>query len=203
MTVNVPFEDLQKGPIGQYLEVIDYDASNDCYYSPVDLDQRNILLGDGLDPNESNPQFHQQMVYAVASETIRRFEYALGRRVRWAFGRYSKHKRLRIFPHAMLEANAFYSEKLAALVFGYFAATEEDGTLNVPGQTVFTCLSHDIIAHETTHALVHSQRSFSIEPTGPDAPAFHEAFADIVALFQHFSYADALLETVQRTGGRI
>lgn len=203
MTVNVPFEDVEKGPIGRYLEVIDYDASNDCYYPPVDLNQRNILLGDGLDPNESNPQFHQQMVYAVASETIRRFEYALGRKIKWAFGRYSKHKRLRIFPHAMLEANAYYSEKLAALVFGYFAATEKDGELNLPGQTVFACLSHDIIAHETTHALVHSQRSFSTEPTGPDALAFHEAFADVVALFQHFSYKDALLETVQRTGGRI
>ncbi|MDV3277386.1 MAG: hypothetical protein LYZ69_02825 [Nitrososphaerales archaeon] len=203
MTVNVPFEDLDKGPIGQYLEIIDYDASNDCYYPPVDLNQRSILLEDGLAPDESNPQFHQQMVYAVASETIRRFEHALGRRVRWAFGRHSKHKRLRILPHAMLEANAFYSEELAALVFGYFAATEEDEGLNLPGQTVFTCLSHDIIAHETTHALVHSQRSFLTEPTGPDAPAFHEAFADMVALFQHFSYKDALLETIQRTGGRI
>src|SRR5258708_7966441 len=74
---------------------------------------------------------------------------------------------------------------------------------NKPGQTVYPCLSHDIIAHETTHALVDSQRDYFMEPTGPDAPAFHEAFADIVALFQHFTFKDALLDTIQRTGGRI
>jgi hypothetical protein len=40
-------------------------------------------MGGGLDPSESDPRFHQQMVYAVASETLQRFEYALGRRIRW------------------------------------------------------------------------------------------------------------------------
>jgi hypothetical protein len=29
-------------------------------------------------PSESNPQFHQQMVYAVAMTTIQNFEKALG-----------------------------------------------------------------------------------------------------------------------------
>ena len=42
------------------------------------------LAQDGLEPSESNPQFHQQMVYAVAMNTIQSFERALGRRVMWA-----------------------------------------------------------------------------------------------------------------------
>jgi hypothetical protein len=206
MTINTPFERLDPGPVGDYLEVIDYDASNDCYYRAVSLDAPRVLLRNGLDPSESDPEFHQQMVYAVASETIRRFEYALGRPIRWPFGRddgpSSKFKRLRIFPHAMQEANAFYSRDLSALLFGYFAS-DPDSTLNIPGQTVFTCLSHDIIVHETTHALVDSQRDFFTEPTSPDAPAFHEAFADIVALFQHFTFKEPLLEIIRRTGGKI
>ena len=37
MTVNVRNEELAPGPVGSYLEVIDYDVSNDCYYQPVDL----------------------------------------------------------------------------------------------------------------------------------------------------------------------
>jgi hypothetical protein len=41
------------------------------------------------------------------------------------------------------------------------------------------------------------------EPTGLDAAAFHEGFADVVALLQHFSFRDSLLETIQRTGGLI
>src|SRR5258708_10048529 len=148
------------------------------------------------------------MVYAVASETIRRFELALGRSIRWSFARWMKageaaDECVRICRHAMQEPSAFYSRDLRGLLFGYFPASLTEPGANKPGQTVYTCLSHDIIAHETTHALVDSQRDYFMEPTGPDAPAFHEAFADIVALFQHFTFKDALLDTIQRTGGRI
>ena len=41
------------------------------------------------------------------------------------------------------------------LQFGYFHADEKNPGRNLPGQTVFTCLSHDIVVHEATHALVH------------------------------------------------
>ena len=207
MTVNVPYEKLTPGPVGKYLAVIDYDASNDCYYQPVDLDNDTVLMGGGLDPSESDPRFHQQMVYSVASETISRFEFALGRQAKWGFRGGSRsdptRARLRIFPHAMQEANAYYSRDLRAVVFGYFPASETDAGANLPGQTVFTCLSHDIIAHEMTHALIDGQRRFFMEPTGMDTPAFHEGFADIIALFQHFSYKEALFEMIQRTGGLI
>lgn len=214
MTVNVrneasddPPTVLLPGPVGKYLAVIDYDASNNVYYEPVDLDDPAVLLRGGLDPSESDPRFHQQMVYAVASETIRRFELALGRRIRWGFRGGKKNDpfrgKLRILPHAMQEANAYYDRNLRALVFGYFPASETDPGTNLPGQTVFTCLSHDIIAHETAHALIDGQREFFLESTGPDTPAFHEGFADIIALFQHFSYKEALLEVIQKLGGQI
>jgi hypothetical protein len=209
MTINVPYEDLTTGPVGGHIAVVDYDASNKCYYRPVDLDDHGILIQNGLEPSEANPQFHQQMVYAVASETIRRFEFALGRKIRWAFRNAGKKEtdahpgKLRIFPHAMQEPNAYYSRELRGIVFGYFRASDTDAGRNLPGQTIFTCLSHDIIAHEMTHALVDGQREFFMEPTGFDTIAFHEAFADIVALFQHFSFKEALLEVIQRTGGEI
>lgn len=204
MTINFPYEDLDAGPVGKYLEVVDYDASNRCYYDAVNLNDPYILLQGGLEPSESDPHFHQQMVYAVARKTISHFENALGRKIKWGFNRNTRKKQsLRIFPHAMQEANAYYSRDLRALVFGYFPASATNPGINLPGQTVFTCLSHDIIVHETTHALVDGQRMFFMEATSPDTLAFHEAFADIVALFQHFSFKDALLEMVQRTGGLI
>jgi len=208
MTINTEYEDVARGPVGKYLEVIDYDATRNQYYRAVDLNDADILIQGGLDPNESDPRFHQQMVYAVVSETIRRFKFALGRDIVWSFGRWvseesNLRERLRIFPHAMQEPNAYYDRDLRALLFGYFRASETDAGLNIPGQTVFTCLSHDIIVHEATHALVDSQRDFFTVPASPDAPAFHEAFADIVALFQHFSFSEALLEMIQQTGGNI
>ncbi|HEX8733930.1 MAG TPA: hypothetical protein VF721_01315 [Pyrinomonadaceae bacterium] len=204
MTVNVPYEKLENGLSGKYLEVIDYDAGNQCYYQPVDLNHPSVLLQGGLEPSESDPRFHQQMVYAVASKTIKIFEFALGRKIKWGFNRNSKVKLpLRIYPHGMQEANAFYSRDLKALVFGYFPAGEDDPVSNLPGQTIFTCLSHDIIAHETTHALIDGQRMHFMEATSPDTLAFHEGFADIVALFQHFSFKEVLLDVIKKTGGLI
>ncbi len=208
MMVHVPYEPLEPGPVGRRIAVVDYDSSNDAFYQPVDLDNASILVCNGLDPSESEPRFHQQMVYAVASETISRFEYALGRPMRWRTlsGRRKDHplySRLLILPHAFRQPNAYYDPNLRAVLFGYFAASETDSSQALPGQTVFTCLSHDIIAHEMTHAILDGQREFLKDATGPDAGAFHEAFADIVALFQHFSNRDALLETINRTGGLI
>jgi hypothetical protein len=207
LTIRVPNEPLAKGPIGAKIAVIDYDASNKCYYEPVDLDAKDALGQQGLSPSESNPQFHQQMVYAVIMETIRRFETAIGREVRWTPDNTSKesplHGRLRVYPHAMQEANAFYDRQLRALLFGYFKASEDEAGSNLPGQIVFTCLSHDIVVHETTHAILDGVRSHFNDPTGRDAAAFHEGFADIVALLQHFSFKETLLDTIQRTGGLI
>jgi hypothetical protein len=210
MTIEIPYEDLAPGPIGDYLEVIDFDATNNCYYLPVDLDDPKVMLNGGLEPSESNPYFHQQMVYAVASQTIARFELALGRRIRWKakwIRRRTENEpdlpRLRIFPHGMMAANAFFSSELGALVFGYFSSANEEPRHNLPGQLVFTCLSHDIVAHETTHALVDDQREYFGEATSEDTLAFHEAFADIVALFQHFTFKEPLQEMIRKTGGEI
>src|SRR4051794_29187455 len=208
MTVPVRYEPLAPGPVGRRLAVVDYDASNEQFYEAVDLDHSAVLIANGLEPSESDPRFHQQMVYAVASDTIRHFEFALGRPIRWRRQPGSRrdapfHGRLRIFPHAFQQANAFYDAELGAVLFGYFRATTDDPGEALPGQTVFTCLSHDIVAHEMTHALIDGQREYLTDATGPDAAAFHEAFADIVALFQHFTYKDALLGTIHRTGGLI
>jgi hypothetical protein len=208
MTVAVPYEPLRPGPIGLRIAVIDYDASNHCYYEPVDLDHLSVVMNGGLEPSESDPRFHQQMVYAVACETIRRFEFALGRPIKWRSRSGPRTKdpfrqQLRIFPHAFQQPNAFYDPELRALCFGYFQASPDDSGDNLPGQTIFTCLSHDVIAHETTHAIIDSLRCYFTRSSNLDTPAFHEAFADIVALLQHFSMEDAVLDTINRTGGLI
>ena len=52
-----------------------------------------------------------------------------------------------------------------------------------------------------THALLDGIHPRFNEPTNPDVHAFHEAFADIVALFQHFTYPGVLRDQIARTRG--
>src|SRR6185503_7057172 len=73
----------------------------------------------------------------------------------------------------------------------------------VPGGLVFACLSHDIIAHETTHALLDGMHRRFLNATNPDVHAFHEGFADLVALLQHFTFADVLRHQIALTRGDI
>jgi len=206
LTLRVRWEALERGPIGEYLEVVDVDPASGCGYAPVDLNDPHLLAQDGLAPSEGVPQFHQQMVYAVASTTIRNFELALGRSALWGTrplpgGRYAPVRRLRIYPHALREANAYYSPEKKALLFGYFPASSSDPGRNLPGGIVFSCLSHDIVAHEVTHALLDGLHRRFIEPSNPDVLALHEGFADLVALFQHFTHPQVLRHQIARTRG--
>jgi hypothetical protein len=209
VTIAVPWEELDEGPIGEYIEVVDADPASGCFYKPVHLNDPHILAEHGLPPSESNPQFHQQMCYAVAMSTIRHFEKALGRVALWssrrthpAGGDYIEEyvPRLRIYPHALRDRNAYYSPEKKAMLFGYFPVGIRDAN-NIPGTIVFTCLSHDIVAHETTHALLDGVHPRFNEPVNADVLAFHEAFADIVAMFQHFGYPGLLRDQINRTRG--
>lgn len=205
-TFAVPWEPLGPGPVGEYLEIVDHDPASGCFYAPVELEHPSLLARDGLAPSEGNPQFHQQFVYAVAMTTIGHFERALGRPALWSAREVPGRKRpeyvqrLRIYPHAMREANAYYSPTSRALLFGYFPADARSRT-HIPGGTVFTCLSHDIVAHETSHALLDGMHRRFLEDTNPDVLAFHEAFSDLVALFQHFTFPDVLRHQIARTRG--
>jgi hypothetical protein len=199
----IAWEDLKPGPVGEYLEVIDHDPASNCYYEPVDLNDPGVLAGNGLHPSEGNPQFHQQFVYAVIMNTIGVFERALGRKIIWRARGNDYTKRIRIYPHAFRDANAYYDPEKRAILFGYFEAAGSVNGANFPNGLVFTCLSPDIIAHETTHALLDSIHPRFMEDTNPDVAAFHEGFADIVALLNRFSMTNVLEHELAKTSGRL
>jgi hypothetical protein len=212
-------EKLEPGPTGEYIEVMDFDPATGVWYEPVDLGDERIASQQGLAPSEGNPQFHQQMVYAAAMKTIRHFESALGRKIVWyprvlppgSRGGGARDKqwreeyiqRLRIHPHALRDANAYYDPDKTALLFGYFTAANQTQGANYPGGLVFTCLSPDIVAHETTHAILDSIHHRYMEDTNPDVAAFHEGFADIVALLQRFTFSDLVEHQLAASEGKI
>jgi hypothetical protein len=165
--VEIPAEELQPGPWGYRVHTVDFDSSTSTLYQPLTYPS----LKDGVDADPfrrakdgkllSDPNFHAQNTYAIVMRILARFEFALGRRVSWHFDSHQ----IKVAPHAFADANAFYSERDQALLFGYF-----------PGRKgmVYCCLSHDIVAHETTHALLDGLRERYTDPSSPEQAAFHE-----------------------------
>jgi hypothetical protein len=190
--VDVPAEELAAGPRGYRVHVIDYDASSGRLCPPVAYAKHDPRSKDWLENPAAqvadavitrDPGFHAQNVYAIVMRTLARFEFALGRRVSWGFD--SPGHQIKVAPHAFADANAFYSRRDEALLFGHFPS--RDGK-----RTVFTCLSHDVVAHETSHALLDGLRRRFVEPSSPDQAAFHEGFADVVALLSVFALPEVV-----------
>lgn len=183
-TIDVPAEDLAAGPIGYRVQIVDYDAAlrrfNGTHRLPAShADEPNSWhKGDSAILNDL--AFHAQNTYALVMKTLARFEFALGRRIPWSFGTHQ----LKVAPHGMRDANAFYSPEAEGLVFGYFDGSDS--------QKVYTCLSHDIVVHETTHALLDALRERYMDPSNPDQAAFHEGFADVIALLSVFSQVEII-----------
>lgn len=178
-TIDVPAEDLRVGPMGYRVQVADYDATRRLFHGshslPASINQEPQAWQDGDPSIQRDFRFHAQNAYAVVMKTLARFEAALGRRIPWSF----KTHQLKVAPHGVADANAFYSPQVEGLVFGYLAGRS--------GDPVFTCLSHDIIVHEATHALLDALRERYLDPSTPDQAAFHEGFADVVALLSVFA----------------
>jgi hypothetical protein len=135
----------------------------------------------------ADPRVRAQNVFVIATRTLETFENALGRRLGWGFAGHQ----LYLVPAAFAEANAFYDPDSSAVLFGYFDPAEPPGA-----PTVYCSLSHDIVAHETTHAILDGLRRRFEEPSLPDQAAFHEALADIVALMSVFSIRETVLALV-------
>lgn len=208
----IKWEETLPGPVGEYVEVIDFDPTKNCFYEPLKLNHQFVLADHGMELSEGDPRFHQQQVYAVIMSIITQFERALGRKIIWSKimenettkGRpYSQQfiSKLRVYPHAMRQQNAFYSPDKNALLFGYFKAANNWNGNNVPGTTVFTCLSPDIVAHEVTHAILHSIHPYLTSNTNQDMLAFHEGFADIIALLQRFTFRSVVEDQIRNSKG--
>lgn len=205
----VPFEPLRWGPDGAVVKVIDANETTGELYEPVDLDALGVTAPLGLPPSTTDPRFAQQMAYAVTMATYDRFRQALGRTPDFAFPVERANEpvgpggalKLHIYPHAMEEDNAYYDPDRGALLFGYTFANRRASGLNQPGGIVFTSLSHDVVVHEMTHAMLDGMRAHFLLPANPDVDAFHEAFSDLVALFQRFQFRELVVRGIEQSPG--
>src|SRR6185436_966099 len=195
-TIDVPAEDLAAGPIGYRVQIVDFDSTERVFRGshelPASYEDEPKSWQEGNASIQRDFRFHAQNTYALVMKTLARFEFALGRRIPWSF----RTHQLKVAPHGMADANAFYSPEVEGLVFGYFTGKSRN--------QVFTCLSHDIVVHETTHALLDALRERFLDPSTPDQAAFHEGFADVIAILSVFSQPEMvrmLLAPPTKKGG--
>ena len=190
--VSIPAEELALGPWGYRVQVIDYDASAKTLYS-----RKRTGEAAAKTPSED----------ALGREAVERSRVSCTKCLR---DRDENTRSVRVRPgpssrlgvqaapvegraHAFADANAFYSREHEALLFGYFPGRE--------GKTIFSCLSHDVVAHETTHALVDGLRSGYLDPSSADQAAFHEGISDVVALLSVFALDDVVRAVLDRHAG--
>lgn len=166
------------GPTSARFAVVDYNAdtgkvaepaiwnSKECrfYKDKVPLD-----LNAASDPD--NLQFHQVNVWVVLQRVLMFYEdrLGMGRHIPWAF----PGNRLIVVPHAGYGQNAFYERDSKSLQFYYY---EQEGN------TIYTCLSSDIINHEFGHAILDGIRPYFYESTLIETGAFHEFVGDLTAI---------------------
>ncbi|TFG79800.1 MAG: hypothetical protein E4H23_04705 [Chrysiogenales bacterium] len=167
---------LADGPTNSRLAVVDFNADTGLLVPPAKWDKKQYKFvgpkGEILDAKHSDLyQFHQVNAWAVVQSVLDMFEgpLALGRPIPWG----TDGNRLILVPHAGFGENAFYDRRSKALQFYYYGD---------PASPKYTCLSHDIIVHETGHAILDGIRPYYFLFSSTETAAFHEFVADLSAL---------------------
>ena len=141
------------------------------------------------------PEFMQVSVFATVLRTMDLFEKrdTLGRPLIWAFDA----PQLLIIPRAGQQENAYYHRDTHSLQFFYFPSH------TTPEETIYSCLSRDIVAHETGHAIVDSIAPDLLDVCTPQSLAIHEALADLTALLMAFTSHNLRMYLLRKGDGSI
>ena len=170
---------LGHGPTSARIAVVDYDGNGGELYDPARWSSRKgrFVIYRNRRPIEigrEDPdiyQFHQVNCWAIIQRILDFYQepMVLGRPIPWAF----QGSRLIVVPHAGYWENAFYDRHTKSLQFYYCGPFQDP---------VHTCLSHDIVAHETGHAILDGIRPYYYENSSIQTGAFHEYIADLTAI---------------------
>jgi hypothetical protein len=196
IAVDLECASVASGPTGPHAVVVDYNADLDVRFAPAKLAKSRVFQGLARRSPEAllaDFRFHQVNVWAIVERTLQQIEdpYLLGRAIPWA----SQLGRLILLPHAGYQPNAFYDRGTGALHFCYFEGPH--------GAPVYTCLSHDVVAHELGHAVLDGLKPFYNEVSSPETAGFHEYFGDAVAMMASLSQREIALLVVEDAPDRL
>lgn len=173
-----PFLD---GPVSRRVAVIDFDPDTGAvlqgarFVPPGEHSKfGRYHIADRMQHDAND--FQQVSVFGAIVQTMAMFEEkdVLGRPLAWAF----KGQQLLVVPRAGVMENAFYHRDSRSLQFFFFKALDA----NEVEQTIYTCLSPDIIVHETTHAILDGIAPDLYDAMSPQSLALHEGIADLAAV---------------------
>jgi len=163
------------GPVSARVAVLDFDEKTGaCRPVPLTKDRKGYEHGPPPAPNSPvSPEYLSVSVFGTVHKVMGIFEEpdTLGRRLTWAFDR----PQLLVVPRAGEMANAFYERESRSLQF--FQIDDK-----VHHRRVFAAASQDIVAHETSHAVLDAIAPDLYDAMTPQSLAMHEAIADLVAL---------------------
>ena len=187
---------LADGPTSSRFAIVDYNADTGKLEPPAvwDENSQTFVSSDGapLSPTGANAlQFHQASLWALLQRALAFYEdgSALGRTIPWAF----EGNRLIVVPHAGYGENAYYDRKSKSLQFYYFGSDKD---------TVFTCLSVDIVNHEFGHAVLDGVRPLFNESSNPQTGGFHEFMGDLSAILLTLLNSTLRGQLADATGGK-
>lgn len=185
------------GPVSRRVAVLDFDAATGAVLPGARfLDPGKRKLGSYDCPAGEGiygRSFQQVSAFATVLRTMYMFEEpdALGRRLTWAFGA----PQLLVVPRAGEMPNAFYERESHSLQLFYIPRAGKPA--------VYSCLSRDIIAHETAHAILDGIAPDLYNSLTPQSLALHEAIADLTALLMSFRSAKLRQAVLRETRGSI
>jgi hypothetical protein len=187
---------LTDGPTSARFAVVDYNADTQRIAPSAVWDEDKLRFVKGrrvLDRrNRDNYQFHQVNVWAALQRALDFYQsgFGLGRPIPWGF----KGNRLIVVPHAGYGENAFYDRKSKSLQFYYFERN---------GETIYTCLSTDIINHEFGHAVLDGIRPYFMESVSVQTAAFHEFIGDLTAILIILRNNEFRRQLAEMTAGKL
>jgi hypothetical protein len=185
------------GPVSRRVAVLDFDAATGSVLPGARfVDPGKRKFGNYDCPAEEGifgRSFQQVSSFATVLRTMYLYEEpdALGRRLTWAFGA----PQLLVVPRAGEKANAFYERESHSLQLFYISRFEKPPAC--------ACLSRDIIAHETGHAILDGIAPDLYNSLTPQSLALHEAIADLTALLMSFRSTKLRLAVLKTTNGSI
>lgn len=193
-------EPLLDGPVSRRVAVVDIDPETGAVAQGAKFlaatggkKISRYLVAD--EKNLDSADFQQVSVFGAVMKMIDMFEEedVLGRKLRWAF----KGEQLLVVPRAGVMKNAFYHRDSRSLQFFFFEDPKE------PGRNIYTCLSPDIVAHETAHAILDGIAPDLYDAVSPQSLAIHEAIADIGAVMFATRSNRLTREVLERTEGNL